>query len=136
LRRLFTDVEAEAGPPRIPIRTVAAEAGVRHDRPHVAIEADAIGGGRGDGRQCADAAGDAPHRPSHHRQTYTPATGLAEVFFDAIGHTEPSSATTAVGTRHDGLLHEYERVRELSQRRVDPPSAEFFTRVDGESLRG
>ena len=54
---LFADVEAHLRFPRVPVGPVAAEAGIRHDRPHVAIEA------HGGGTTAADDNGD---NPTHH----------------------------------------------------------------------
>src|SRR5262249_27255434 len=84
LQRLFPNVETHIGFARIAVGAVAAEAGVRHDRPHVAIEADPIRWGGGRGRQRTDAGSHAAQSLSRHEHAYTPARRPGNGFFDGI----------------------------------------------------
>ena len=42
LQRFVADIQAQAGHARVPVGTMAAKTGVRHDRPHVTVETDSL----------------------------------------------------------------------------------------------
>src|SRR5262249_44183956 len=65
---------------RVAVGTVAAEAGVRHDRPDVAVETDSIGRSGGNGGERPDAGGGAAQSLSHHEHAYTPGASSRAIF--------------------------------------------------------